>query len=246
MPAAAVVVTTTMAAISVRGVSKRFGSVQALSDVTLDVSPGEIAVLVGVNGAGKSTLLRILGTTVLPDTGVVSVAGADVMLDPREARRRTGVVLADERSWYWRLSGRANLEFFGRLCGLSRRAAADRAGELLELVQLTPVAGRRFDGYSSGMRARLSLARALLLDPPVLLLDEPSRSLDPNVSRELRDVVVARAHSGGHAVLWVTHDLHEAVAINDRVLLLDAGRLSAPRRRPRSAAALERLLVEQL
>ncbi len=226
----------------VSDVSKRFGTVQALHEVSLTVHPGEVVVLLGENGAGKSTLLRVLGTTVLPDTGQVSVAGHDAIARPRDARRATGVVLSDERGWYWRVSGRANLEFFGQLCGLPRRRARARATELLELVQLVEAGDRRVLGYSSGMRARLSLARALLLDPPVLLLDEPSRALDPLVARELRATVVDLARDSGRAVLWVTHDLHEAAEIADRVLILEAGRLRTGTARPGSAGELAELL----
>jgi ABC-2 type transport system ATP-binding protein len=223
-------------------VSKRFGTVQALDRVSLEVAAGEVVVMIGVNGAGKSTLLRVLGTRVLPDGGEVQVAGFDALRDPREVRRRTGVVLSDERSWYWRLSGRQNLEFFGRLSELPRAQARARAQELLDLVQLSDAGDRRFDGYSSGMRSRLSLARALLLNPPVLLLDEPSRALDPAVSRELREAVVDLAKRSGSAVLWVTHDLHEAATLGDRVVVLDAGRIRRVETRPDSAEALEQLL----
>lgn len=233
-----------MAADGIRAIelSKRFGSVQAIDAVSLEVGAGELVVLVGVNGAGKSTLLRVLGTRVLPDHGAACVAGHDVVRAAREVRRSTGVVLSEERSFYWRLSARANLEFFGRLCGLGRAAARTRVLELLELVQLADAADRRVDGYSSGMRTRLALARALLLDPPVLLLDEPSRALDPLVARDLREVVVSLSASSGRAVLWVTHDLHEAAEIADRVVVLDAGRIRTVHDRPDSASELAQLL----
>jgi len=150
-----------------------------LDGVDPDVRPGQVVALLGRNGAGKSTLLRVLGTTVLPDEGDAHVAGHHVASAAREVRRHTGLVLGEERSWYWRLSGRANLEFFGVLLGLRRDAARARADELLHLMQLAPVADQRFDGYSSGMRARLSIARALLGRPRVLLLDEPPAPWTP-------------------------------------------------------------------
>jgi ABC-type multidrug transport system ATPase subunit len=223
-------------------VVKSFGSVEALRGVTFQVDPAEVVVLLGRNGAGKSTLLRILGTRVVQDAGEVAMAGADVRHDPRLVRRRTGVVLADERSWYWPLTGRANLEFFARLGDLSRRQARERVAELLDLVDLTDSADRRVAGYSSGMRARLSLARALLLEPSVLLMDEPSRALDHTIARELRSWVVGLARSSGCAVLWVTHDLHEAAVVADRVLVLDHGRLVYDEAGPRDAESLARLL----
>jgi ABC-2 type transport system ATP-binding protein len=230
------------ALIRATSVVKAFGAVRALDDVTFHVDPGEVVVLLGQNGAGKSTLLRILGTRVVQDSGQVVVAGIDALGDAREVRRQTGVVLPDERSWYWPLTGRANLEFFGRLSELSRRRTKERVAELLELVELTDAAERKVAGYSSGMRARLALARALLLDPPVLLLDEPSRALDPGISRDLRASVVARSRETNCAVLWVTHDLHEAAVVGDRILILDGGRLVYDAPGPRDAESLARLM----
>lgn len=216
--------------VSARGLRKRFGALTALDGVDLDVAAGEVVALMGPNGAGKSTLVRILCTTVIADAGTAAIADVDVARDPVRARRHVGVVLSDERSWYWRLTGRQNLEFFCALAGLNRRAARARAVELLELVALTEAADRRFDGYSAGMRSRLSLARALLDDPPVLLLDEPTRALDPLVAQDLRAEIVARA-AHGRAVLWVTHDAREAIEVADRVLLMHEGRIHATARR---------------
>ena len=176
-------------AIHARGLTKRFGPVTALDGVDLDVGGGEVVALLGANGAGKSTLLRILSTTVLPDEGVAWVAGNDVVAEPLAARRALGVALGDERSWYWRLSGRQNLEFFAVLYGIRRKEARRRVQELLGEVGLNHAADRRFDGYSAGMRARLSLARALVASPPVILLDELTRSLDPVAVSDFRTQV---------------------------------------------------------
>ena len=200
--------------------------------------------LLGPNGAGKSTLLRIIGTTVLPDEGTARVDGIDVIADPQHARARMGLVLGEERSWYWRLTGRRNLEFFAILHGYSRPDARERATELLETVDLADAADRRFDGYSSGMKARLSLARGLIHDPPVLILDEPTRTLDPVIAADFRDVVRDLAHQRGRAVLFATHDLHEAAAIASRVVVLDRGRLVAEVTETTDAARLEELLLE--
>ncbi|HVX07926.1 ABC transporter ATP-binding protein [Humibacter sp.] len=208
----------------VNGVRKSFGKAGVLRDVDLCIRSGEVVALMGRNGAGKSTLIRILGTTVLPDAGHVSIADVDVVQNPVGARRRSGLVLSDERSWYWRLTGRQNLEFFARLSGLRRAAARTIADQLLEEVELSDVADRRFDQYSSGMRTRLSIARALVLDPPLLLLDEPTRALDPLVANDLRASMRARVDRGC-AVLWVTHDPHEAADVADRVVVMSEGRL---------------------
>lgn len=231
------------AGISVHGISKRFGPIVALDAVDLEVAAGEVVALLGRNGAGKSTLMRILGTTVLPDDGGARICGFDVVQDAAEVRRRTGVVLGDERSWYWRLTGRQNLEFFAAMYGLRRKEARARTVELLERVQLTAAADRRFDGYSSGMRARLSLARALVMDPLALLLDEPSRTLDPVVAVEFRKILTRLAHQEGRAVLWVTHDLHEASEVADRVIVMGGGRIVAREEHAGAARDLELLLI---
>ena len=162
-----------MSAIDVCALTKRYGSNQALGGVGLEVAPGEIVALLGPNGAGKSTLLRIIATLVGPDGGSARVGGHDVVADALAARAALGLMLGEERSLYWRISGRRNLEFFGRLQGLDREAARARGDELLERFGLGNVAERRCGEYSTGMRARLGLARALIASPPVLLLDEP-------------------------------------------------------------------------
>ena len=209
------------------GVTKRFGPTVALAGVDLGVAPGEIVALVGPNGAGKSTLLRILATSVVPDSGTVRIAGVDALASPVAARRHTGVVTGEDRSFFWRLSGRQNLEFFAALHGLRRREAAVAAAATLAAVGLGEVADRRVDRYSSGMRSRLGVARALLGDPAVLLLDEPSRSLDPEAAERLRQLVAAFATTRPAAVVMATHDLAEASAVATRVVVLEQGRVRA-------------------
>jgi ABC-2 type transport system ATP-binding protein len=211
--------------IRARDVSKRFRSVQALDGVSFDVKPGEVVSLLGPNGAGKSTLLRVLGTTILADSGSVTVGGYDVVRDSAGARRSLGVMIGDERSHYWRLSGRRNLMFFAALVGLSRREAALRTQQLLEEVRLDEAADRRVLEYSSGMKARLSLARALLADPPLLLFDEPTRNLDPLSASHFRESTAALARERRAGILFATHNLHEAVAISTRILVLSAGKI---------------------
>jgi ABC-2 type transport system ATP-binding protein len=211
------------------GLVRRFGPVVALAGIDLEVRPGEVVALLGPNGAGKSTLLRILSTLLTPDGGSASVCGVDVGSSPAEARKLIGVMIGDERSLYWRLSGRRNLLFYAALRGMGAAEAREVVGSLLARVGLTEGADRPVRGYSSGMRARLSLARALLGHPPVLLLDEPTRSLDPIAAVEFREL--AGELAGEHrAVLTATHDLHEAVATADRVVVVANGRsvLEAP------------------
>jgi ABC-2 type transport system ATP-binding protein len=211
--------------IRVRGLVKRFGPVTAIDRLDLDVERGEIVALLGPNGAGKSTLLRILGTTVLPDGGTASVGGVDVVVDPATARAQVGLMIGDERSFYWRLSGQRNLAFFAALHGMRRHQASEHAAELLNLVGLSDAAGRPVSAYSSGMRARLSLARALLGEPPLLLLDEPTRSVDPAAASGFRDAAARLAGEGEAGILLATHDLHEAVAVSSRIVILSAGQV---------------------
>jgi ABC-2 type transport system ATP-binding protein len=229
--------------ISVRGLVKRFGSVVALAGVDLQIRAGEIVALLGPNGAGKSTLLRVLGTAVLPDEGSASVMGHDVRAEPAAVRRSIGLVLGDERSWYWRLTGRHNLEFFAAMHGMRRHAAALRAIDLLDQVDLLDAADRLFAGYSSGMRTRLSLARALIAEPPVLLLDEPTRNLDPVAAHSFREMVTRLAEERGTAVLFATHDLHEAAEIATHVVGLASGRVAFTKDRGADAKELERAVV---
>jgi len=224
-------------------VHKRFGPVVALRGVDLEVGAGEIVALLGPNGAGKSTLIRVMATVVAPDRGTVLVDGVDAVTHPRQARARLGVALSDERSFFWRLTGRQNLEFFAALHGMGRRRQAAAVTEALAAVTLSDVADRRVDRYSSGMRARLGIARGLLGSPSVLLLDEPTRSVDPISTITVRTVVTNLARNHGTAVLVATHDLHEAAAMADRVMILAAGRVAQVVEGATDARSLEQLVV---
>jgi ABC-2 type transport system ATP-binding protein len=212
--------------------------------VDVTVREGEVVVLLGPNGAGKSTIMRVFATAVIADEGEVRIGGADVVAEPRTARANLGIVLADERSFYLRLTGRANLEFFASLHGLRRKEARPVVDEVLAAVGLTDAADRRADRYSTGMRARLGLARALLGRPRVLLLDEPTRSVDPLGTIEVRELVARTARERKVAVLLATHDLHEAAAIADKTMVLVAGRVARTLEAGRDAADLEAVLVE--
>lgn len=206
-----------------KGLTRSYGSVTALAGVDLDVDRGEIVALLGLNGAGKSTLLRILGTLLSPDDGSAEICGVDVVADPAAARKLIGVMIGDERSLYWRLSGRANLLFYAALHGMRRDRARAQAAALLEQVDLVEASDRPVRNYSSGMRARLSLARALLGDPAVLLLDEPTRSLDPVAAGEFRERTTRLARDQRRGILLATHDLGEAAAVADRIVVLARG-----------------------
>jgi ABC-2 type transport system ATP-binding protein len=208
--------------------------VEALADVSFTVPQGEIACMMGPNGAGKSTLVRILGGLLLPSAGRAQVAGIDAGAGTSEFRRRVAFVVGDERSFHYRVSGRGNLHYFAALHGLPAAVARRRTGELLERVGLAEAADRRYREYSRGMRPRLAIARGLLGDPKVLLLDEPTLGLDPRGARDLRAFLREEIIRGaGRTAIVCSNDPAEARAMADRVLFLEAGHLrgeSAPDR----------------
>jgi ABC-type multidrug transport system ATPase subunit len=202
--------------------------IDVLRGVTLEIGAGEFFGLLGPNGAGKTTLFKILSTLVSADRGDASVGGASVRTQPHRVRGMLTPVIADERSLSWRLTGEQNLLLFAALYGLRSGEASRRARDLLEIVGLTEAASRMVAGYSSGMRQRLLIARALLSRPAVLLLDEPTRSLDPVSARDLRCFLrdeVATRH--GCTVLLATHDADEAFDLCDRLAVLHRGHVVA-------------------
>jgi ABC-2 type transport system ATP-binding protein len=238
------VVVTEPLGIEVRGLTRRFGQLVALDGLDLSLARSEIVALLGENGAGKSTLIRVLATTMHPNAGEVLVEGYDVLRQPTEAKACIGLVLAEERSFFWRLTGRANLEFFAALRGMRRRKAARETTRVLAEVDLSDVADRRVDRYSTGMRARLSLARALLGRPSVLLLDEPTRSLDAVAASEMRMLIATLARDSGAAVLLATHNLHEAAQLATRTVIISHGRIVASVEGGTDSAALEEVLLK--
>ncbi|MGH9302334.1 MAG: ABC transporter ATP-binding protein [Acidimicrobiales bacterium] len=232
-----------MLGITVDGVVKRYGSLDALRGVDLQVNPGEVLALLGPNGAGKSSLIRIIAGAVIPDGGRALLDGFDVVEQPHSARPKVGLVLGDERSFFWRLSARKNLEFFGALQGLRRKDCGPVIEAVLDSVGLGDVADQRVDRFSSGMRNRLAIARAMLGNPTCLLLDEPTRSLDPASSITVRNLVQQLAGDHSMAVLMATHDLHEAAAVASQVHILVGGSIAARLPGGESAASLETALV---
>ena len=200
----------------------------ALRGVTLRVERGRVHGLLGANGAGKTTLLKILATLVMPTSGSARLLGVDVVAQPARARERLGFVVAEERSFYWRLTGRQNLAFFAALQDLAGAQRDRRVDETLEVAGLGPDAGRPYREYSSGMRQRLSIARGLLAEPEILLMDEPTRALDPPSAHWIRRFVRERlAGERGTTVLLATHDLLEAETTCDALSLVEAGRIVA-------------------
>jgi len=193
--------------------------VTAVDCVSLSVPQGELFGLLGPNGAGKTTLVKMLCTLILPSSGTATVAGADLR-DERRIRAAVGLVVSDERSFFWRLSVQRNLEFFAAMYGLSKIDASARIQAVLKDVDLLDRAGQRFSNLSSGMRQRLAIARALLHQPKILFLDEPTRSLDPIATGQLHDLILHVRAERQMTVFLITHNLAEAEKLCNRVALM--------------------------
>ena len=213
------------AGVIARGLSKQFGDLWALRDLDLDVEPGSILGLLGHNGAGKTTAIRILTTLSAPTVGMARVAGFDVTTDPLRVRERIGVA-AQQATVDGLMSARKNLVMVGRLHQLSKRAAKQRADELLELLGLTEAADRLVKTFSGGMRRRLDLAACIVARSDVLFLDEPTTGLDPRSRAELWDTLRDLARTGS-AIILTTQYLEEADALADEIVVLDNGRTVA-------------------
>jgi ABC-2 type transport system ATP-binding protein len=199
---------------------------RAVDGIDFTVEPGEIFGLLGPNGAGKTTTMKMLATLLIPTSGSIRVLGIDPLTRPRDVRARLGAMLSGERSLYWKLTGRENLEYFAALYHVPQSATAARIASSLAAVKLADRADDYVERYSTGMRQRLALARALLPDPPLLLLDEPTVGLDPQASRDLRDRV-RELRAQGRTVLLTTHYMEEADQLCDRVAIIDHGRIVA-------------------
>ncbi len=205
------------------GLGRRFGAAEALRRVDLGVRRGSLVALVGSNGAGKTTLMRILATLLLPSEGRAEILGLDVASASMACRRAIGYAPAEERSFHGRLTVAQNLAFFADLRGVDPAVQRRRAPALLEAMGLDPAGRARFSDLSSGMKQSLSLVRALLHEPPVLLLDEPTRSLSPDLARRVGDLLRHEARSRGRTILLATHNLGEADAVADEVAVLHRG-----------------------
>jgi len=199
-------------------------SLVAVDSISFSVPKGEIFGLLGPNGAGKTTTIKMLCTLITPSSGDGLVNGFSVMKDQQKVRENLGVMLTGERTLYWKLTGRENLEYFAALYHMEQSYAKKRIEELLDLVGLKEREGTLVENYSTGMRIRLSFAKALLNEAPVLLFDEPTASLDPQSSRLIRDIIRGLKEKG-HAVILTTHNMEEADLLSDRVAIIDHGKI---------------------
>lgn len=200
---------------------------RALDSVSFSLRGGAVLAVLGPNGAGKTTLLKILSTLTLPDSGTVRLNGLSLGRDDERIRGSIGFMTSSERSFYWRLTGRQNLEFFAALYGLDRGRSEERLDELFALFNID-YQDRRFDSYSTGMQQKMGLIRSLLHDPDLLLLDEPARSLDYSAAANLKDLikkelVIKRRKS----VIMTTHHMDEAMDFADIFMILHNGRVMA-------------------
>jgi len=213
-------------AVRTDALTKRYCRSTAVSGLNLTVETGEIFGLLGPNGAGKTTTMKMLATLLIPTSGSIRVLGIDPLERPRDVRARLGAMLSGERSLYWKLTARENLEYFAALYHVSPNQTRARIERALAAVNLSDRADDYVERYSTGMRQRLALARALLPDPPLVILDEPTVGLDPQASRDLRDRV-RELRAQGRTVLLTTHYMEEADQLCDRVAIIDHGRIVA-------------------
>ncbi|MEO0131418.1 MAG: ABC transporter ATP-binding protein [candidate division WOR-3 bacterium] len=221
-------------AIEVNNVTKKFkrGSglkkreIVAVDRASFEIQEGEIFGLLGPNGAGKTTLVRCIATLLIPDDGTIKIMGKDVLKYPLFCRRQIGLLTSGERTLYWKLSAKENLEFFAALYGLDKQETKKRIEYLMELLGLKEVQNERVEKYSSGMKQKVSLARALIHDPKVLLLDEPTLGLDPQFARFLRDFIKKVLNQEEKkTILLTTHYMEEADELCNRIAFINQGRI---------------------
>lgn len=204
----------------------RTETITALNGVDLQVEEGELFGILGPNGAGKTTLIKLLSTLILPDEGEAWVNGYNIFHEEENIKRSIGLVTGEERSFYWRLSGRRNLQFFAILHNMSPFQIQKRINSILEILELQEKADDLFYTYSTGIKQELALARGLINDPQILFVDEPTKSLDPVAARNIRKLIQEKlVKEQGKTVFLATHNLEEAQQICDRLAIIDRGRI---------------------
>ncbi|MGE5049852.1 MAG: ATP-binding cassette domain-containing protein [Deltaproteobacteria bacterium] len=211
--------------IEARALQKRFGKVEAVADVSFRAGDGVVTGLLGPNGAGKTTTLRMLTGLLEPDGGEALVDGVQVQREPMAARRRMGI-LSDAKGLYPRLTAREHVRYFGELHGLEGPRLEERIGAMLELLDMREIADRRAEGFSTGERTKVALARALVHEPGNVLLDEPTNGLDVMSTRAVRGLI-QRLRAQGRCVVFSSHVMQEVAQLCDRIIVVARGRIVA-------------------
>jgi len=211
--------------IEVQGLSKAFGKVQAVKDVSFSARDGQITGLLGPNGAGKSTTLRMLYTLLKPDNGSAQIDGFDVRQNPIEVQKRIGV-LADARGLYPRLTSRENIRYYGKLHGMEGEALEKQISSLVTLLDMQSIADRKTEGFSTGEKLKVAIARTLVHNPQNVLLDEPTNGLDVMSTRAMRQFIL-RLRDEGKCVLFTSHIMQEVAALCDQIVIISQGSVSA-------------------
>jgi sodium transport system ATP-binding protein len=211
--------------LEVNNLHKSFGAIHAVQGVSFTVPDGQITGLLGPNGAGKTTVLRMLYTLLKPDTGSAQADGFDIDRDAIEVQRRIGA-LPDARGLYPRLTSRENIRYYGRLHGLKGPELEQNIDRLIKLLDMSDFANRRTDGFSTGQRLKVAIARALVHNPKNILLDEPTNGLDVMSTRAMRDFI-RRLRDEGHCVLFSSHIMQEVAALCDQIVVMAKGTVVA-------------------
>ncbi len=211
--------------IEVKDIHKSFGSIHAVQGISFAVADGRITGLLGPNGAGKTTMLRLLYTLLKPDSGTAAVDGFDIAQAPLEVQQRIGA-LPDSRGLYPRLTSRENIRYYGRLHGLKGEELERNIDRLIKLLDMADFADRRTEGFSTGQRLKVAIARALIHNPKNVLLDEPTNGLDVMSTRAMRDFI-RRLRDEGHCVLFSSHIMQEVAALCDHIVIIAQGQVVA-------------------
>ena len=211
--------------IQTQNLTKSFGAIQALKDVSFIAANGQITGLLGPNGAGKTTCLRILYGVMQPDRGSAQIDGFDTQKQTLQAQQRIGA-LPDNQGLYPRLSARENIRYYGRLQGLAGENLEKRIAELTQTLDMEDIIDRRTEGFSSGQRVKVAIARAIIHKPPNILLDEPTNGLDVMSTRAMRSVI-RRLRDEGKCVLFSSHIMQEVTALCDQIIIISKGEIVA-------------------
>jgi ABC-2 type transport system ATP-binding protein len=212
-------------AIEMENLTKKFGDFTAVDNISLDIENNEIFGFLGPNGAGKSTTIRMLCTLSNPTSGSAKIAGYDIIKDPAEVRKKIGLV-AEKMIMYDTLTAAENLRFFGKLYAIPKQKLEDRIDELLELVNMQEWKHTQISKFSTGMKQRINVIRALLPEPEIIFMDEPTLGLDPQTTYSIRDITRG-INKSGVTVILTTHAMIEAEALSDRVAIIDHGKIAA-------------------